>query len=463
MNIRNVGWSALFSSAVLLTGCGGSGSNESNSTSYLTYYNLSANTAVTKLYHEDTLRASVAYQGKSTRQSVEAGTKNVQLRVDESDDVTTTLYDEDLNLAQDKRNYLISVGDLDGDNGDAPLLFTYNIINSNDLDDDKFEFNLMHLALKSAATLTVDVIDKDSGELVDTLTAEYGKSVTKQLDTDRYYFTVEDSSENLLYTSSGITFGSSQFYFALVDTQLNGEDKLTMVFLPDSTSSVTEYKDPDLKSYFRVYNSAEAFDGNTLTLEGGALENQKVEYPNIKADDLADSSFELEQGSYSLSLEGSNIVKALYSFASGVDRTVVFYRDDEGNLDDVSFTNTSRPDTTNHQITFVNLLNNQGDDEVDLYFVAPNANFATTAYRLTQRELGNVARMAVPSNTYDIYVAVDDGDGAPKVVAQQLGVKFSSDESAGDKTGDWVLIAEPAQDTDTPDQGGVSTIRLFEM
>ncbi|WP_016957081.1 hypothetical protein [Catenovulum agarivorans] len=459
MNIKNVGWSALLGSAVLLAGCGSSDSNNSNTTSYLTYYNLSANTAVTKLYHDESLQASVAYQGKSSRLSVESGTNTIELKVDESDDVTTTLYSADLNLAKDKRNYLVSVGTLDGDNGDTPLLFTYNIINSNDLDDEKFEFNLMHLAQKFSQTLTVDVIDKDNGDIAKTLTLEFGNSVTEMLDTDNYYFTVEDSAENLLYTSAGVTFGSSQFYFALVDTQLNNQDNLTLVYLPDSSNAVTEYKNPDLKSYFRVYNSAETFDGNTLTLEGGALDGQKIEYTNVAADALAATSNEIEPGSYSVSLEGSNIIKALYSFASGVDRTVVFYRDEDGVLDDVAFTNTSRPDTTNHQITFVNLLNNQGDDEVDLYFVSPNANFETTAYRLTQRELGDVARMAIPSNTYDIYVAIDDGKGAPKVVSQQLGVKFGTDGN----TGDWVLIAEPTQDTDTPVQGSPSTIRLLAM
>ncbi|WP_440903499.1 hypothetical protein ACMZOO_11595 [Catenovulum sp. SX2] len=460
MNIKNVGWSALLGSAVLLAGCGSSDSNNSNSTSYLTYYNLSANTAVTKLYHDETLYSSVAYQGKSSRLSVPSGTKLVELKVDESDDVTTTLYEADLNLVKDKRNYLVSVGTLDGDSGDTPLLFTYNIVESSVLDDDdQFEFNLMHLAQEFPGTLSVDVIDKDSGDLVKELTVEFGKSVTERIDTDKYYFTVEDSSANLLYTSPANTFSSFQYYFALVDTQLNNEDKLTLVYLQDSLSTATEFKNPDLKSYFRVYNSAETFDGNTLTLEGGALDGQKLEYTDVAADALAATSFEIEPGSYSVSLEGSNIIKALYSFASGVDKTVVLYRDEDGVLDDVSFTNTNRPDTSNHQVTFVNLLNNQGDDEVDLYFVAPNANFETTAYRLTQRELGDVARMAIPSDTYDIYVAVDDGDGAPKVVSQQLGVKFGTDGN----TGDWVLIAEPTQDTDTPVEGSPSTIRLLAM
>ena len=459
MNIKNVGWSALLSSAVLLAGCGGSDSNSSNSTSYLTYYNLSSNTAVTKLYYEEDHVASVAYQGKSSQLSLAAGTKNIQLKVDQSDDVTSIVYDADLSLAKDKRNFLVSVGTLDGDNGDTPFYFTYNIINSNDLDDDLFELNLMHLAKNFSQSLSVDLIDKDTGDIAKTLSIEYGKSLSEKIDTDRYYFTVEDSSDNLLYTSPANTFNSFQYYFALIDTQLNNEDKLTLVQLPVSLNTVSELKNPNLKSYFRVYNSAESFDGNTLTLEGGALDGQKVEYTGIVADALADSSYEIAPGSYSVSLEGSNIVKALYSFASGVDRTVVFYRDEDGILDDVSFTNTNRPATSNHQITFVNLLNNQGDDEVDLYFVAPNADFETTAYRSTQRELGDVSRIAVPSDTYDIYVAVDDGEGAPKVISQQLGVKFGTDGN----TGDWVLIAEPTQDTDTPVKGSPSTIRLLAM
>ena len=41
--------------------------------------------------------------------------------------------------------------------------------------------------------------------------------------------------------------------------------------------------------------------------------------------------------------------------------------------------------------------------------------------------------------------------------------EFGSDESAGDKTGDWVLIAEPTQDTDTSVKGSPSTIRLLPM
>ncbi|WP_143871133.1 hypothetical protein [Catenovulum sediminis] len=455
MNIKKVGFTALLAGAAVLAGCGGSDSGNSNSTSYLTYYNLSSNTAVTKLYSEDSLLASVSYESKSSRQAVAAGTNTIELRVDEADDVTTTLYEAELNLAQDKRNYLVSVGALSESGGDEPLFFTYDI---NNVDDDFFEFNLMHLAKEFGQTATLEVVDNSSKNVVETITIDFGESITQNIELDKYYFQIKNPAGEVQYTSSSIEFGSIQYFFALKDEVLNDQNILTMTRLVDSFTTPVTYKDKDLKSYFRLYNSAQALGNVDMTMSGVTYENETV-ISGQAPDTLPDSSVELNSGSYKVTLSGTSIQGALYSFASGEDKTIVFYRDAEGQLDDVSFSNTNRADTSNHQITFVNLLNNQGENEVDLYFVAPNTNFESTLYRITQRQLGDVSRIAIPSATYDIFLAVDDGDGAPKVLAEELGVTFGS----GDNTGDWVIFAETAEDNEMAVEGGVSILNRVKM
>ncbi|WP_017444384.1 DUF4397 domain-containing protein [Gayadomonas joobiniege] len=451
MKIKSVGISALVAGAAMLSGCG-SDSGSSNDSSFLTYYNLSSDVAQVELYYDDSLVTSVSYENKSTRQTLPAGSETIALKTEEAGDVTKTLYESELDLGKDKRNYLISVGELA--NGDEPLLFTYE---SRDLDDEEFEFNLIHLAKDFGDTVTIKFIENEDNELIETFTLAYGESLTETLEGDTYYIQVEDSQGEVLYTSPDATFiDEIQYYFVLKNETLNSDKILTMARLVDSFTSPTVYRDESLNSFFRYYNSAESLGQTQLTLTKGATTEQ---LDPQDPDSLPELSTELTAGTYKVVLSGSSINGALYNFSAGQDTTLVFYRDEDGKLDDVSFNNTERPSTTNHQVTFVNLLNNQGDDEVDIYFVASDASFETTSYRITNTELSDVARIALPSDYYDIYVAIDDGEGAPRVIAEELNVHFSTDAEAGD----WIIFAEPASDTDTPVEGSPSVINRVAM
>lgn len=451
MKIKSVGISALLAGAAMLSGCG-SDSSGSNDTSYLTYYNLSSDVAQVELYYDESLVVSVAYENKSTRQTMPAGSEIIALKTEESGDVTRTLFEEEIDLGTDKRNYLISVGDLAS--GDEPLLFTYD---SRDLGDEEFEFNLIHLAKTFGDSITIEFIENEEDELIDTFTLAYGDSLTETLEGDTYYIRIKDSQGNIVYTSPDATFiDEIQYYFVLKDETLNDIELVTMARLVDSFTSPTVYQDESLSSYFRYYNSADSFGQTQLTLTKGA---DTIALDAQDSDFLPSSSTELDSGTYKVVLSGSPIEGALYDFGAGEDRTIVFYRDEDGLLDDVSFSNTERPSTTNHQVTFVNLLNNQGDDEVDIYFVAPDASFESTGYRITNTELSDIGRIALPSDTYDIYLAVDDGEGAPRVIAEELNVTFSQDDEAGD----WIIFAEPVSDDATPVEGSTSMMNRVPM
>ncbi|MCU4675520.1 hypothetical protein N7931_07710 [Catenovulum sp. 2E275] len=466
MSIKNIGLSALVVGSAFIAGCGSDSS--SNSSTYLTYYNLSPNKASVLLYDDDSYVTAVGYERTSAIKTVESGTSTIELKVEVDEDTTSTLYEDDLNLGKDKYNFLVSLNDL-GNGGEEPLLFTFNN-KTGDVKEDTFEFNMMYLApaiSNKYGAITVQFVDTEDSAIMQEFVINYKEKQTLTIDDDaeKYYIILKAGDETILKTSS-FSFSNYQYFFALKDSKLNDTPIPALARLSNTTSP-TEYKDSELASYFRVYNSVN--DLGNISLKLANLAAEKLANVTDIAPDTLSGFVTLdtgEVGSYNVTIEYNACVNAgacsssPYPFQNGVDKTIVYYRDvveerayeqgaSVGKIKNIAFSNTSRDITDNHQITFVNLLNNQFDtdptesDAVDIYFVRQGESIATTSYSIQQREVGEIYQfLTLPSDTYDIYLTYDDGDTTYTLFTDR--VTFGSGQ--GEQAGDWIYIAEPATD-----------------
>lgn len=469
MSIKKIGLSALVMGSTLIAGCGSDSDDSSNT--YLTYYNLSPNKASVLLYDDDTLISTVGYESTSSLKTVESGTNTIELKVELDEDTNETLYEEDINLGKDKFNYLISFNDLGEDSAaNLPVLFTFDN-NSGDIDEEKFEFNLMYLAPEindMYGEITVEFVntedyaaavndgnDNDNDyEVLESFTVNFKESKTLTIDDDaeKYYIILKDKNDVQLLRSSSVSFNENQYFFALKDSKLNDTIIPSLARIFNSSSSTLEYRDTELSSYFRIYNSADTLGDVSLKLNGDSTAVSNVAgdtlslFETLEPENVGTYNVTLEHASC---LEDADCISSPYSFKNGEDKTIVYYRgepNDAGKteLENLSFPNTNRDITDNHQITFVNLLNNQGDDAVDLYFVKKGEYIDSSAYSLIQRELGDLNRFVIPSGSYDIYLTYDNENDVPVTLASEFNVEFGSGE--GEQTGDWIIFAEPAND-----------------
>ncbi|WAJ70722.1 hypothetical protein [Catenovulum adriaticum] len=482
MSIKKIGLSALVMGSTLIAGCGSDSGDSSNT--YLTYYNLSPNKASVLLYDDDTLISVVGYESTSSLKTLESGTNKIELKVEVSEDLNETLYEEDINLGKDKFNYLISFNDLGEDSADnLPVLFRFDN-KSGDIDEETFEFNLMHLAPEISSLhgeITVEFVstedyaaavndgndDDNDYTVLESFNVNFKESKTLTIDDDaeKYYVILKDSEGTQILRSASIAFGESQYFFALKDSKLNDTLIPSLARIYNSTGATLEFRDTSLESYFRIYNSADALGEVSLKLNGEALtDDEGNEYVQNVAPDTLSLFGTLEPenvGTYNVTLQHDDCSEAEdapladkcssspYSFRNGEDKTIVYYRgepndDRQTELENIAFSNTNRAITDNHQVTFVNLLNNQGDDAVDFYFVKKGEFIDNSAYSLIQRELGDINRFVIPSGTYDIYLTYDNENDVPVTLASEFNVEFGSDE--GDQLGDWIIFAEPAND-----------------
>ncbi|GEM_PF-3289289 len=462
MSIKKIGLSALVMSSAFIAGCGGSDSSN-DSTTHLTYYNLSSNKALVKLYDDDINIANVDYERSSMHTNIESGTSTIELKVDIDEDSTETLYEEDLNLGKDKLNYLVSLNGL-GEGGEAPLLYTFDN-KSGDVKEDTFQFNMMYLAPQISekyGAITVQFVDTEDSTLIQEFVINYQEQQTLTIDDDaeRYYLILKAGNETILETSS-VSFNNIQYFFALKDSTLN-DDVIPALVRLTNRSNPTELRDTDLSSYFRVYNSANDL-GNINVKLNKLSEDKLANITDVAPDTLSDFvTLETDEvGTYDVSIEYADCLaddsctSSPYSFENGTDTTIVYYRDtiEEGlKLKNKEFVNTSREATDNHQITFVNLLNNMHDegeddsDAVNLYFVKSGENFENTSYRIMQRELGEIYQyLTIPSGVYDIYLTYEDDDTI-YTVSRVDSVAFGNGQ--GEKSGDWIYIAEPQTDAE---------------
>lgn len=487
MSIKKIGLSALVMSSTLIAGCGSDSNDSSNS--YLTYFNLSPNKASVLLYDDDTLISTVGYESTSSLKTIESGSSTIELKVSVDEDTNETLYQEDINLGKDKFNYLISFNDLGDESAEnQPVLFTFDN-KSGDIDEDTFEFNLMHLAPDINGSLDSEDLDSQKITVEFVSTEDYAAAVNDGNDDDndytvlesfeidfkekktltiddeaeKYYIILKNSKDEQILRTGSISFNESQYFFALKDSKLNDTQIPSLARIFNSSVATLEYRDTELESYFRIYNSADTLGDVSLKLNGEATAVNSVAGDTLS---LFETLAPENAGEYNVTLQHDNCSEdeaakfedkcrsSTYPFRNGEDKTIVYFRGEpndngETELDNIAFPNTNRDITDNHQITFVNLLNNQGDNAVDFYFVKKGEFIDNGAYSLIQRELGDINRFVIPSGTYDIYLTYDNEYDVPVTLAKEFNVEFGSDE--GDQLGDWIIFAEPASDVEGVD------------
>ncbi|KMT64663.1 hypothetical protein [Catenovulum maritimum] len=481
MRMFKVGMPALMlGAASILSACGGSDSDNTVEKSYLTYYNLSSNAPITTIYSDDSSITSVSYLNTSGRRTLATGSQDIKLCVEE-DEIESCLYEQAIDFKANDLNFLVSVGTLAETGGDEPLMFTF----SSELPEDNYvKFNLIDLAKichesdMCADNIDVTFYDAGTANVVDSMQASYGQATTKSIVEGTYDIVVTSGDEELIRTDASSLYSSASaginVFFAITDRVINNQDNVALVLLSAASSTPFTYSNEKLESYFRVYNSLDSL--GTYDLVDNVLDTP-VKLVDAKASDTLTDSAAVTPKDYTVDLVSSDLSNTAFTgrklaLTRGADNTIVYYRNDLGKVQTVTFANIERPETSNHYIYFVNLLNdsvlkhypdedNETPDSISL-FLTKDGNF--DAANPSSFELGDVSNALITSGTYTVKVAVVAGVNAGKdeyTVIKQLN---SQTFGEGGMTGDYILIAEPVDDSaDTAAVGAGVKITLHKM
>jgi len=442
----------LFSSALMLAGCGGS--DDSSNVGYVKFYNSSKNAPDIILTLDQDLESDddddadnfeVTFNGVAYTEalsSFEIDTDSYFYEMGWQDEDSSDRDDLELvaqgqiTVTTDTIQLLVLSDDIA-----APQVDTYSIeVLDDDEDEDEDLFNLRVLNLHPDST-GVDVYMSESDETFNeaTLVGQYNYkqlSDNQKFDQDEYIFYITKSgTQEVLFTSGDIDYAYPAQYVMIVrENTGSGISPYAMDRM--STSSMTEYLDTDSEAKFRAYNAIiehELLPNYTGTLDiyiNGVDDEAEItaleqgHYSETKVQDKGDYSLDLLIPGTSERLLSNHLL----SLAENTNKTVFFYLNEEdvdldgdgdvdenndGIVDEIEVTinslvvaNSTRESIYDHQITMIDLVDSDDFNFVKFYFVRSDETIETALYNrsavYTQPE-----SIYLQNNTYQVFAVAE--------------------------------------------------------
>lgn len=447
---------SIIASALVLTGCGSSSSDDSD-TGYIQVYNASANAPNIYLTVDEDLDedddedifehtySGVEYAQASSLLEIEKGDYYAELAYQIEDstarDDLELFYQQPIELENDMITMYVIAEDIS-----APNVLTYQLeLIDDDEDDDDDLFNLRFLNLQQQygdldVYMSLDDETFNEAELVSSL--GYTELTENQkFDQEDYKFYITASGmEEVLFESEEISFPySSQYVISVRENQ--GADGSPFVIDLISKSNTTEYEPVGAKATYRVFNAIQ--ENELLADYTGALDlfmETSSDTPDISNLAIGEFSERIttEHGDYSFAVNvaGTDIQllkNHLITLSENDEKTIFFYTneeyvdlDEDGDVDEdgdgipdeieikvnsLVVENTATDSIYQHQINIVNLIDDEDFSAVTVYFVRSDELIENADNKKTVAFTNNDT-LSLLNNTYDVFVVanVDSSD-----------------------------------------------------
>jgi len=438
-------------SALFLAGCG---SSDDDGTGSLRFYNLSTNAPAMYLTIDEDLddedddafeRTYTGIEFTELSASTDLDTDNYFYEIafqdedDTSRDDLEILLEGSIRIEEDSTQLFVLSSDIH-----SPELIIYNIpdIDDDEADDDSDDdlFNLRVLNMYTGDDVVSLYFSKDDETFNEAvLIGQYNYqelSDNQKFDQEDYiFYIVDNASSEVVFQSDEIDFPYAAKYVVVIrDNTATGNSPYLLDLI--SSSSVTEYIDVHTESNIRAYNAIIAHDLIPDYQGNIAVNLESIDY-SADTETIALGEFSevlvQENDDYSIDVTipetGENLVtNHLLTLSENSDKTVFFYltetdvdddgdgdvdEDNDGEVDEVEVNintliveNKNEESIYSHQMTMVNLVDNDDFSNVVFYYVRSNELIDSTPYAqlVPYTEATDITLL---NNTYTAFVVAD--------------------------------------------------------
>lgn len=426
----------LMSSALLLSGCGGSSSSDTSATytsTYIQLYNGSANSTSTRLILTDSddssyLAGSATYNDATALVTYTPDDYDISLtRLNSAGDDVSVL-ETSMQLKQSYKNLLLLSGDYA-----SPDLLTLSFLRDDSLTD-SFKLYVANL-LTGDVTYDVYISDSDAtfadASLVATVNyQQISEPLEVTLGSYIIYIT-EAGSSDVLFTSSKYTFSYLTEYVLvprLASGPLQGNIAVDVI---NNTTTVTHLTDIEATAQFRLYNSVDSTEASDIYLNGS------IAFTGLESDTFSDY-LELNAADYRLSAndtEGSALLtNALLTLNQGQSKAVVLYKNSGNTFSSISVEESDLPQIYDFDLNVVNVITDYST--LSVYFIAPNETIDTTEYYITSLSQGGYTDINLPDGEYRMLLVYTDSNKNKVLLAESESEQFVAGQN-------YLLVAEP--------------------
>lgn len=426
--------------SVLLTACGGGSSDDVSDTytsSYIQFYNGSANSTTTYLYLTDsssnsTLIGSSPYTDSTSLVTMSPASYTLSLTRLNSVGDSVSVLDSSISLKQSRKHLVMMAGDYD-----SPELLTLEFLRDDSLSS-TFKVYVANL-LEDNSAMDVYLGDAEStfddAKLVATVNyKDISDSVT--LNTGRYivYLTAAGSRD--------VLFQSPSYYFSyyteyvLVPRLASGPlNNLLAVDVINNTTTVTNLESSTAEAQFRLYNSIDGISNSNITLNGYST---APVISQLAADTFSDY-VQLDAADYSLSAvndadQATYLRNALVTLNAGESKAVVIYQESATKNTAVVVTESKLPQLYEFVVNVVNTITDY--DSLSFYFVRPGETIDNADYIISTLNKGSKTSITIPDGTYDILLVQTDSYKNKTLLAQTGQIETV-------RNSNYLLVAEP--------------------
>lgn len=446
----------LLMSAIGLVGCGGGDGDGGGGTGFIKFYNSSANAPEIILTidedldddsddHIEVTFSGIEYTKSLSNHELDTDSYFYELAWQDEDssdrDDLALVAEGQLDINEDEIQLLVLSNDIT-----SPTVQTYSIeIIDDEDDDDEDLFNLRFLNMHPNNN-GVDVYISESDETFNEaqLLGQYNYeelSDNHKLDQDEYkFYLTEAGSTEVLYESDEIDYAFPAQYVMIV-RENSGSGDSDFAIDRMSNSSIVEYLNIDSGAEYRAYNAIREHDlivnySGSIDLHINGIDDdaeisdlQQGEYSETQAQEKGDYSVDLVISGTGESLLSNHLL----SLSENTNKTVFFYlneenvdhdgdgdvdEDGDGIVDEIEVSvnslvveNSTRESIYDHQITMINLIDNDDFGVVKFYFVRSDETIETAFYNRSavyvQPESVNLL-----NNTYQVFAIaeIDNSD-----------------------------------------------------
>lgn len=449
----------LFGLSLLSLALYGCGSDDDSGTTYVKFYNASANSPAIYLtidedpdsddsdLYEQTV-SGIEYGSVTGTVELETNNYFIELAWQDNDssarDDLEIIYEDEISTSSDSTTFIVMTDDVE-----APSVYFYNIPvisdeeSEEDSEDDLFNLRVLNM-VNDADFSDVDVYLSKSNETFNEaeLLATIGFSdLTDNLKLDQDEYTVyltKSGEQDVLFTSEEITYSSTtQYMLAVRSNGGSGESPYVLDWMA-SSSVVYEFNDKDAEAQFQIYNGIDyneqlsSYNGLidiNLTGLANEFDYEKIAYGSSTEATVTDN------GDYSVDVRISDTSETLQenhllTLPENAKKTLFFYleetsvdedgdgdvdEDGDGEIDEIevdvrslAVTNSQRQSIYDHQITAINLVDNDDYSSITVYYVRSDEVIETAEYS-QYTTFGTERTLTMLNNTYLVYAVAREG------------------------------------------------------
>lgn len=435
----------LILSISMLNACSSDSDDSSSDTdiTYLKIYNSSPNAGTSYVYLDEDYMGTLNYASSFANYGLIDGDYELAIsRIDESGE-TVEIIEQDISLKNDFMSFYMLAGDYT-----APelLLFEYDATTAEDLrleedeedeeGEEQFELYLTHL---SSASPQFDVYlgaadgNFTNASLITSLAYKEmsGLQIMEQ-DQYRLYLTENGSSE-VIFTSTEIDLDFlDTFVLAIRD---NFGPSTLAVDRISGFSAVISHLNEDSEGEIQFYQSDNSIDALDIYTD---VEAEPI-LTSLNADTLS-NKVTLPKGAYSFSMTSANnpidliLKNVLLNINQGDVKTMILYRDEEQQLQGISFDKQARPLAYENAVTVVNLATEFED--IDVFFVTADENLDSASKVIRKLEFADNSKTNLVQQEYQIFVTHEHDNGTQQLLYQSEAVTLDANLN-------YFLIIEP--------------------